>query len=195
MDRMEEKPENLAQKLVPHAAWRGIELLWDVVRATTMAAVVLLWQWVIHHWDVVTIVIVFVVCLGLLIWRDFSGRFPYRRPSVPPSDAASDLVPRADYEKALQASATHEGVRGELKQRLEKSEGDLELTIAEVHRRGSEIDRLTRDLEGCEKRFIRPKLNVSVLSYDVSEIQGPPALDLGITGLLGGRPTNRMMKK
>ncbi len=124
----------------------------------------------------------------------YSDRLPRWKRSLSSGSSNSDsTVPRTDYEKALQASATHEGVRGELKQQLEKSESDLGLTITEVHRRGSEIERLTRDLEGCEKRFVRPKLNVSVLSSEVTEIVGPPALDLGIKGLLGGRSTNNVI--
>jgi hypothetical protein len=74
MAGMEEKPENLAEKLVPHATWRGIELLWDFARAALMAALVAAWQWFVNHWDIVLIIIVFVASFGILLWRDFSGR-------------------------------------------------------------------------------------------------------------------------
>lgn len=64
--------QGFLRELRPHAAWRGIELLWDVVRVALVAAVVAAWQWFTHHWDLITIILVFAVSLGLLIWRDVS---------------------------------------------------------------------------------------------------------------------------
>lgn len=64
--------KKFSRELAPHAAWRGIELLWDLARATLLAAVLALWQRLVHHWDMVTIGIVFATCLVLLLWRDRS---------------------------------------------------------------------------------------------------------------------------
>jgi hypothetical protein len=83
---MEER-RTLLRELRPHATWRGIELLWDLARAALLAALIALWQWFIHHLDVVTIVLVFVTCLGLLIWRDISRRTNRRYTQTEPEIA------------------------------------------------------------------------------------------------------------
>lgn len=69
--------KKFSRELAPHAAWRGIELLWDLVRAGLLVALVGFRQWFAHHWDIVTLALVFLACLGLLIWRDFSHRGDY----------------------------------------------------------------------------------------------------------------------
>src|SRR5579863_1409354 len=134
MDAME-IPESV-RELRPHAVWdiirEGIKLMLPFLAGLGIKS------WVHDH----ATPLMWTGALAVAALVAYSDRLPRRKHLL--SSGSSDSVPRADYEKALQASATHEGVRGELKQQLEKSKGDLELTIAEVHRRGSEIDRLTR---------------------------------------------------
>jgi hypothetical protein len=83
--------QGLIRELRPHATWRGIELLWDLVRAALMAALIALWQWFVNHWDVVTIALVFIACLGLLIWRDISNAKSTSEGARPPDDLARSL--------------------------------------------------------------------------------------------------------
>src|ERR1035441_7237034 len=79
--------KRFSRDLAPHAAWRGIEWLWDLARAIVMAALIAMWQWFIHHWDIITILIVFAGSLGLLIWRDVSRRYKTpKRDSEGPSN-------------------------------------------------------------------------------------------------------------
>jgi hypothetical protein len=65
-----ETGKTFARELAPHAAWRGIELLWDFAKAAMISAIVLARQWFVHHWDIVTIALVFLGSLGILLWRE-----------------------------------------------------------------------------------------------------------------------------
>lgn len=63
-----------------------------------MAALIALWQWFVHHWDIVTIAIVFVACLGLLIWRDVSRQKATNHKQLPDSPAKNAVKGLGDSE-------------------------------------------------------------------------------------------------
>jgi hypothetical protein len=87
---MEKLPESV-KELRPHFTFKGIELLWEFGRAAIVAAVVASWQWLCHHWDIVTIGIAFCVPFVLLVWRDWSVARRGRRLDAPSGEAKPAL--------------------------------------------------------------------------------------------------------
>jgi hypothetical protein len=119
--------KKFSRELAPHAAWRGIELVWELMRAAIIAAVIAGWQWFTHHWDISTIVLVFVVCLGLLAWRDYSSRRSY---NFRPDHEDLPVTPNAT------PTTYHEVMAGELKEqvnKLTKERDDLHSELARVN--------------------------------------------------------------
>jgi len=114
---MEKLPEPI-RELRPHATWKGVELLFDVGRAAIMAALIALRQWFIHHWDILTIVIAFVVPLALLVWRDISHRhrgsdsLPQANAVPPPAKPTLIRIDGPEFNGGLQSPSASIGIGG-----------------------------------------------------------------------------------